>query len=83
MFERPYEFDPDRSPNSHIGFGNGPHYCIGAPLSRLALTMLLEELAANVEEIQPTGPLTHLYSNWVNGIVSMPVLAKPRRSPCG
>jgi cytochrome P450 len=46
MFENPTELDLSRSPNPHIGFGAGIHFCIGAPLARLemstALPMLIE-----------------------------------------
>ena len=45
-FESPDEFRVDRSPNQHVGFGFGAHFCIGAPLARaegeVALTALLE-----------------------------------------
>ena len=40
--------DLGRAENRHVGFGRGPHYCLGAPLARLeteiALTTLLERL---------------------------------------
>lgn len=78
VFADPYHSRPWRTPNPHIGFGVGPHYCLGAPVSRLALRLLFEELLATVERIEPTGPVVHLTSNWVNGIVSLPVLGKPR-----
>ena len=46
IFERPTELNLTRSPNPHIGFGAGIHFCIGAPLARLemstALPMLIE-----------------------------------------
>jgi cytochrome P450 len=79
VFTRPYAFDPRRQPNPHLGFGVGPHYCIGAPVSRMALGILFEELTSRYEQFDRTGPVVHLYSNWINGLVSMPVLAKPRR----
>lgn len=83
VFDRPYEFDPGRSPNPHLGFGAGPHYCIGAPASRLALGMLFEQLVAEVERFELAGEVLHLRSNWINGLVSMPMVAHRRRStPC-
>jgi len=48
-FEAPDVFDPARSPNPHLTFGHGIHFCFGAPLARLeariALRMLLERFS--------------------------------------
>jgi cytochrome P450 len=48
IFENADELDLSRSPNPHIGFGAGIHFCIGAPLARIEMTtslpMLLERL---------------------------------------
>lgn len=56
-FERADELLVDRHPNPHLGFGRGPHFCLGAPLARLQAKVLLEELLAaaptyNVHEDQ-------------------------------
>ncbi len=41
-------FDSEREPNSHLGFGRGIHFCLGAPLARLevktALNAMLDRL---------------------------------------
>ncbi|MCG7594624.1 cytochrome P450 [Mycobacterium sp. PSTR-4-N] len=42
--ERPDEFDPDRPAIRHLGFGKGPHFCIGAPLARVEATVALTAL---------------------------------------
>jgi cytochrome P450 len=81
VFDAPYTFDIDRSPNRHLGFGGGPHYCIGAPMSRLVLSVLFEELAGRFEGFTATAPPVHLHSNWINGLVSLPVRGAPRRRP--
>ncbi|WP_198348153.1 cytochrome P450 [Plantactinospora sp. KBS50] len=78
VFDDPFTFDIRRSPNRHLGFGGGPHYCIGAPMSRLVLGMLFEELTRRYAAFELTGPLVHLHSNWINGLVSMPVKAIAR-----
>ena len=41
-FERPDELVLERSPNPHLTFGLGIHYCLGAPLARLELALLLK-----------------------------------------
>jgi len=44
-FERPYTFDVTRNPNDHVGFGHGPHFCLGANLARWELRAVFNELA--------------------------------------
>ncbi|HWM03367.1 MAG TPA: cytochrome P450, partial [Actinophytocola sp.] len=76
MFPDPFRFDLGRTPNRHVAFGFGPHYCVGAPLARIALRMLFAEVAAAVAEFALAGPVEHLTSNFVAGIKSMPVTAR-------
>ena len=44
VFDNPDEFNPERTPNSHIAFGHGPHYCIGQNLARTELRIVLRSL---------------------------------------
>jgi cytochrome P450 len=48
IFEQANQYILRRSPNRHIAFGNGPHFCLGAPLARLesniALRLVFEKL---------------------------------------
>lgn len=52
MFEHPDEVVLDRSPNSHVGFGFGPHNCLGAPHARLIIRSLLKTLCDRVESVE-------------------------------
>ncbi len=44
IFKDPETFKLDRKPNPHIGFGFGPHNCLGAPQARLIVKTLLKKL---------------------------------------
>ncbi len=43
-FEKPEVFDPTRSPNPHLGFGFGEHFCLGAQLARMETRVALRNL---------------------------------------
>ena len=73
VFADPFRFDVGRSPNRHVAFGFGPHYCVGAPLARIALRVFFEEVVAEVAEFRVAGPVEHLASNFVAGIKRLPV----------
>jgi cytochrome P450 len=69
VFANPHHFDLGRSPNEHVAFGRGgPHFCLGAHLARLEVRVVLEELAARVQEIDLVGEPSRLRSNHINGI---------------
>lgn len=53
IFECPHQVQLDRSPNPHIGFGFGPHACLGAAHARLIIRSLLKSLADKVERLEP------------------------------
>lgn len=73
VFADPAVFDLARSPNRHIAFGFGPHFCLGAFLGRAHVSAVLESLRDTVSEIHPAGPPQRLYSNFVYGYSSAPV----------
>lgn len=54
VFDRPGDLILDRSPNPHLAFGVGPHFCLGAPLVRLAGAILLRGLVRRFPGIRAT-----------------------------
>lgn len=78
VFDRPDEFLIERTPNPHVSFGpGGPHFCIGAGLARLELSIVFEELLTRVGDVELTGPVDRLRSNFFNAIKRMPVRLTP------
>ncbi len=67
-------FDVGRSPNHHLAFGFGAHYCIGAALARLEVRLVLEELLARYRTMTPAGPVAHSPSDIIAGVTSAPLL---------
>jgi len=74
VFADPYRFDVRRSPNEHVGFGaGGPHFCLGAHLARLEITVMFRELFRRLPDIEVTGEPAMLRSGFIHGIKRMPV----------
>jgi cytochrome P450 len=75
QFPDPEHFDIDRSPNRHIAFGHGIHYCLGAPLARLeakiALTAMLERF--ETVSLAPGVTLERQPSTIVFGVRNLPI----------
>jgi cholest-4-en-3-one 26-monooxygenase len=82
VFADPFRFDVTRSPNPHLAFGIGEHYCLGANLARLELQVMFRQLMERLEHAEMTGPIQRMRSNFVGGIKHMPVRLKmrPRRA---
>ncbi|BDP42335.1 cytochrome P450 [Deinococcus aetherius] len=66
-FERPDELDLTRDPNPHLTFGLGTHYCLGAPLARLELSLSLRALARTFPGLRLADPASE--PEYVGGFV--------------
>jgi cytochrome P450 family 142 subfamily A polypeptide 1 len=78
VFRDPFRFDVARTPNEHVAFGIGAHFCLGANLARLELRVLFEEalrrlpgLALATDEPPPLRA-----SNFISGLESLPVACR-------
>ncbi len=72
-------FDTTRSPNPHIGFGFGPHLCLGINLARMEIRVCFEELIRRLPDIRVAPGFTPTYNEtaFVRGYVSLPVTFTP------
>ncbi len=73
LFERPDEFDPDRGSIRHLGFGKGPHFCLGAPLARLEAAVALSKVTARFPGAGLDGEPQYKPNLTLRGLASMPV----------
>lgn len=77
VFSNPYQFQLNRTPNPHLSFGAGAHFCIGTHLSRAALSILFGFIVDSLDRVE-VGEPTHLRSNWINGLSRQPIVAYRR-----
>ena len=74
-FDDPFRFDITRSPNEHVAFGFGTHFCLGNSLARLELQVMFEQLLERlpgIHLVDPTEP-EHRPANFVSGYETMKV----------
>ena len=71
--ERPELFDVARSPNRHLSFGWGTHFCLGASLARLEARVAFEELLGRLPEFRVSGPVERLHADVIRGLLALPI----------
>ncbi|MGI8710107.1 MAG: cytochrome P450 [Acidimicrobiales bacterium] len=81
VFDEPFRFDVGRSPNDHVAFGFGTHFCLGNSLARLELKVMFEQLVARLPDLELVEADEPVYraANFVSGYESMPVRFSPAR----
>ncbi len=60
QFDEPESFDVTRTPNHHVAFGFGTHFCLGASLARLEIQTFFEQLVARVSDLRRIPELPHV-----------------------
>lgn len=74
VFEDPFHFDARReNAASHLGFGFGRHFCLGAHLARLEIRRFYRELLGRLEYVELAGEPTWIRSYFVQGPKSVPI----------
>jgi len=73
VFDQPFKFDITRSPNKHLSFGFGVHYCLGAMLARMEIKALFGELIPRLSTIALDGEPAFMKTLFVGGLKRLPV----------
>jgi cholest-4-en-3-one 26-monooxygenase len=83
VFDDPFAFDIHRSPNEHVAFGFGPHFCLGSSLARLELSIMFDRVADRLPDIRLAPGITDeadlrwRVANFISGYERMPVEFTP------
>lgn len=77
VFPDSFTFDITRSPNDHLAFGIGEHFCLGSGFARLEITTILEQVLTRFPDIQLNGKPERLRSSFIGGIKHLPVKFTP------
>ena len=73
VFDDPEVFRVDRDPNRHLGFGYGPHLCLGQHMAKLEMRILFEELLPRLKSVEFAGEPKLTASNFVSGPKTLPI----------
>jgi cytochrome P450 len=74
VFPNPLAFDAAReNASSHLAFGTGVHFCLGANLARMELRTFFRELLPRLESIEPAGPAEYTAATFVGAPKRVPI----------
>jgi cytochrome P450 len=74
QFPNPAVFDIRREPNEHLAFGDGIHYCLGAPLARMEGVIAINAALARFPRMRlaaPDAPLRYKGSYFLRGLAEL------------
>ena len=77
VFDEPDRFDITRSPNDHITFGVGEHFCLGANLARMQLRCILREILTRLPDMEIAEPPRRARNALVDAVKEMRVRFTP------
>ena len=76
VFDKPNELQITREPNKHLSFGQGIHFCLGAPLARMEAQIAFTTLMRRLPDLRLRNPSSSLGwrpSIFLRGLASLPV----------
>jgi len=79
VFDDPFRFDVARTPNEHVAFGHGPHFCLGNALARVEVRTMVDRLLERLPDLELVKPEEPAFrpANFVSGYESLPVRFTP------
>jgi len=78
VFPDPDRLDIRRSPNDHLSFGIGEHFCLGTNLARLELIAIFEQVIGRLKNPEFDGPPRRMRSNFLNSLKEMNITFTPQ-----
>jgi cytochrome P450 len=73
VFADPWTFSLDRRENVHLGFGYGPHLCLGRNVAKLEMKIFFEELFKRLTSVELAGAPSRTHSTALCSIKSLPI----------
>tara|TARA_B000000609_G_C24141502_1_gene331526 strand:- start:83 stop:1246 length:1164 start_codon:yes stop_codon:yes gene_type:complete len=73
VFDDPFSFKVDRTPNRHLAFGHGAHLCLGKYLAKIEMEIFYEELFKKINKIELNGEPQWVKASFVSGLKSLPI----------
>jgi cytochrome P450 len=81
IFQDPFSFKIDRTPNKHLAFGHGAHLCLGMHLAKMEMRALYRELLSRVDSLDLVGEPAWVAASLVSGLKTLPIrYAMPKRA---
>lgn len=80
VFADPFAFRVDRNPNAHLGFGIGPHVCLGQYLAKVEMSVFFKELLARVSHLELAGEPVESRTLFMGGLKRLPIRYSARQS---
>src|SRR5258706_12081658 len=73
IYDAPFEFRIDRTPNRHLAFGHGVHLCLGLHFAKMEMRLLFAEFLKRIRNVGLAGEPAWTHANHVGGLKSLPI----------